>query len=237
MSEENFLTRWSRRKRAAQEEPDVKDEHAPATPTDPDSHPPETGETRPEAHASIGKPADEPLSELDLSKLPSLESITAATDIRPFLAAGVPQALRSAALRRAWSADPAIRDFVGLAENAWDFTAPGAIAGFGTLSASEAARVVASFTQMHAAGEAREASGTPDKTVQTAQDLGDDPAGDAGRPQLETAESADNNLPVSAEDLNLSQAGQAEATDPAAQSAPESEDAPAPPRHGTAMPH
>jgi hypothetical protein len=37
------------------------------------------------------------------------------------------------ALRRAWLADPAIRDFVGLAENAWDFNDPDAMPGFGPL--------------------------------------------------------------------------------------------------------
>ncbi|AHY54822.1 hypothetical protein BJS_02218 [Bradyrhizobium japonicum SEMIA 5079] len=42
-----------------------------------------------------------------------------------------------AALRRAWSADPAIRDFVGLAENAWDFNDPTAMPGFGPLDCSE----------------------------------------------------------------------------------------------------
>ena len=52
---------------------------------------------------------------------------------RAFLSPGVPKELARAALRRAWSADPAIRDFVGLAENAWDFTDPTAMAGFGEL--------------------------------------------------------------------------------------------------------
>ena len=42
-----------------------------------------------------------------------------------------------AALRRAWAADPAIRDFVGLAENAWDFNDPHAMPGFGPLDCSE----------------------------------------------------------------------------------------------------
>jgi hypothetical protein len=40
-----------------------------------------------------------------------------------------------AALRRAWVAGPAIRDFFGLAENAWDFTAPGGVPGFEPLRA------------------------------------------------------------------------------------------------------
>jgi hypothetical protein len=35
---------------------------------------------------------------------------------------------------------PKIRDFVGLAENAWDFNAPGSIAGFGPLEMTEELR-------------------------------------------------------------------------------------------------
>ena len=37
-------------------------------------------------------------------------------------------------LRRAWSVDPAIRDFKGLQENDWDFNDPNGIPGFGPLS-------------------------------------------------------------------------------------------------------
>jgi Protein of unknown function (DUF3306) len=77
---------------------------------------------------------------LDLSKLPPIESITAETDIRAFLAPGVPPELTHAALRRAWSADPAIRDFVGLSENSWDFNAPDAIPGFGPLQITDELR-------------------------------------------------------------------------------------------------
>src|SRR5215207_2247617 len=66
----------------------------------------------------------------DPSSLPSLESIGADSDIRAFLAPAVPAELSRAALRRAWAADPAIREFVGLAENAWDFNVPGALHGF-----------------------------------------------------------------------------------------------------------
>ena len=70
--------------------------------------------------------------QFDITSLPSLNSITAATDVRAFLAPGVPAELTRAALRRAWTADPAIRDFKGLAENDWDFTDPKAMAGFTT---------------------------------------------------------------------------------------------------------
>jgi hypothetical protein len=40
-------------------------------------------------------------------------------------------------LRRVWTSDPAIRDFIGIAENQWDFNDPDAIPGFGPLAAME----------------------------------------------------------------------------------------------------
>ena len=64
-------------------------------------------------------------------------SITALTDVTAFLRKGIPPELTRAALRRAWAADPAIRDFVGLAENAWDFNDPNAMPGFGPLDCSD----------------------------------------------------------------------------------------------------
>ena len=67
--------------------------------------------------------------------LPPIESIDAGTDVSAFLRPGVPAELTQAALRRAWVTDPAIRDFVGLAENAWDFNAPGGVPGFEPLRA------------------------------------------------------------------------------------------------------
>src|SRR5262249_61108355 len=84
-----------------------------------------------ESHAPAGGPAFDPAS------LPPIESITAESDIRAFLTPGVPAELTRAALRRAWAADPKIRDFVGLAENAWDFNAAGAMPGFGPLEMTE----------------------------------------------------------------------------------------------------
>jgi hypothetical protein len=64
--------------------------------------------------------------------------------VSAFLRPGVPADLARAALRRAWVADPTIRDFVGLAENAWDFTAPGGVPGFEPLRAvDDVARLAA----------------------------------------------------------------------------------------------
>src|SRR5438067_4637358 len=121
MSEEEFLARWSRRKREASsgtpERTDPMEAHDPTPPR------------------AVEDPS---IRVVDLSSLPPIESIDAVTDITAFLREGIPQELSRAALRRAWSADPAIRDFVGLAENAWDFNDPNAMPGFGPLDCSEA---------------------------------------------------------------------------------------------------
>lgn len=132
---EDFLARWSRRKRAAETGHETGHET---------SHAAEQAEPRRSIPSDSASPAgtperrepearqqdDEPF---DLSSLPPLESITAETDVTAFLRKGVPPDLTRAALRRAWVSDPAIRDFIGLAENSWDFNDPNAIPGFGPL--------------------------------------------------------------------------------------------------------
>jgi hypothetical protein len=133
MSEEDFLSRWSRRKREADES--AKESAAPSAPLqgqqpDPAASPAPEASNAPDAG---NNPEKKPEEEFDLSTLPSIDSITAATDVTAFLRKGVPLELTRAALRRAWVADPAIRDFVGLAENAWDFNDPNAMPGFGPL--------------------------------------------------------------------------------------------------------
>ncbi|HEY1310582.1 MAG TPA: DUF3306 domain-containing protein [Pseudolabrys sp.] len=123
---ENFLDRWSRRKRDAADEP------APGEAKQADAVP-----ELPEAKQQAAQAAFDPAS------LPPVESITAESDIRAFLQPGVPADLSRAALRRAWSSDPAIRDFIGLVENGWDFNDPTAMPGFGPIDASEVARLLA----------------------------------------------------------------------------------------------
>lgn len=140
MSEpENFLTRWSRRKRATQA---AEDAQAGTPAADAPAAAPRDEEPRQEAAAPVARnaPPAAPAPAFDPATLPPIDSITAETDIRAFLAPGVPPELSRAALRRAWAADPKIRDFVGLAENAWDFTAPDSIAGFGTLTMTDELR-------------------------------------------------------------------------------------------------
>jgi hypothetical protein len=82
------------------------------------------------AQPPIELPVAEPF---DASSLPLIEAITANTDVRGFLESRVPAELTRAALRQAWRCDPAIRDFIGIAENQWDFNDPNAIPGFGPL--------------------------------------------------------------------------------------------------------
>jgi hypothetical protein len=96
---EPFLSRWARQKRETKREPQTA---APSTPETP---------------------------EVDLAKLPNVDELTADSDITGFLQKGVPEALQKLALRRMWALDPTIRDFVEMAENQWDFNAPGGIPG------------------------------------------------------------------------------------------------------------
>ena len=137
---ENFIERWSRRKRAAAEDAEARE---PAAPDAQAQNAPAAEASRTDECGSGSEPrAPEPGLDLDLdlAKLPPLESITAETDIRAYLAPGVPAELTRAALRRVWSADPQIRDFVGLSENSWDFNDPDAVAGFGRLEITDEIR-------------------------------------------------------------------------------------------------
>jgi hypothetical protein len=109
--QENIIRRWARLKQASKAE--------------------RAADTAQDCAATTAEPTDVPF---DLASLPCIESIAADTDIIAFLRAGVPPELTRAALRRAWASDPAIRDFIGIAENQWDFNDPDAIPGFGPLT-------------------------------------------------------------------------------------------------------
>ncbi len=132
---ENFVQRWSRRKRAPE---------SPAAP-----RPPAEQQAADDASA-LSAPARQDAAEagdenqpFDAASLPSIDSIGANSDVTAFLRPDVPPDLTRAALRKVWTSDPAIRDFVGLVENGWDFNNPGAMSGFGTISAEEVARLAA----------------------------------------------------------------------------------------------
>jgi hypothetical protein len=161
---EKFFTRWSRCKHAAAaetKEPLSSVASSPAASEEAVGSERTAGAERsdgdnralPSVVPNSVEPPFDPLS------VPPIESITADTDIRGFLAPGVPPELTRTALRRAWVADPKIRDFVGLADYDWDFNAPGSMAGFGSLEMTDKLRWGAA--QM--AGPVP----TPDRTART----------------------------------------------------------------------
>jgi hypothetical protein len=130
MSDEGFLKRWSRRKRA--EEPLAPETESADSP--PSNLPPQAGEdfvsppplagegregVRPQGAVAQPKPDEEAI---DPATLPPLESLGPDSDYTVFLRKGVPEPLRIAALRKAWMSDPFIRDFRGPAEYAIDYT-------------------------------------------------------------------------------------------------------------------
>ena len=128
---ENFVSRWARLKRNAdiqcRTEPAGDRLLLPAEDASPGG-----------AEATIAMPLIDAVDEpFDPASLPSIETITVNTDIRGFLQSRVPAELTRAALRQAWASDPAIRDFIGIAENQWDFNDPDSIPGFGPLLESD----------------------------------------------------------------------------------------------------
>lgn len=121
MTGDGFLSRWSRLKRDEARRPAAPAEELPS-----DAQPADALPTRAEAP---GQPDPGPMPEL-----PSLDEITAQTDMSVFRHPAVPDSLRQAALRKLWSADPAIRDFISPAvDYAWDWNTPGGVPGNGVL--------------------------------------------------------------------------------------------------------
>ena len=161
----NFLSRWSRKKREAAELP-------------PQATAPAAKDAEPKESAAVAAPADgteatrteadEP--KFDLASLPSIESIGPDTDIRQFLRAGVPAELTRAALRRAWASDPAIRDYIGLSENSWNFNEPGAMYGFDATDPGVDVRRLAE--EMFGGGSKTVAEKPPDLSIEEPKAVG-----------------------------------------------------------------
>ena len=120
---DNFLSRWSRRKRGTDAD----------EPRSENSSEQANDQTASRSKQAVSKDDAGSPPEFDIASLPPIESIGAGTDISAFMQTGVPTALRHAALRRAWTADPSIRDYMGPTENFWDAAGPDGIPGFGEL--------------------------------------------------------------------------------------------------------
>ena len=141
---ENFVSRWARLKRESETKRGI-------DPTGKGPSPDAIGPAPADAETTVGSQRDDEAIEqpFDLASLPSIETITVGTDIRGFLQSQVPAELTRAALRRAWASDPAIRDFIGIAENQWDFNDPNAMLGFGALSEQDSVQALAQAVGRH----------------------------------------------------------------------------------------
>jgi hypothetical protein len=144
MSGNNFLARWSRRKReqAAEEKAAAAPASAPDAPAA-------------QADSAPGLSAEE-LAE-KLKSLPKIEDLSADHDLTAFMQGWVPEDVRNQALRRMWSVDPSIRDFVAPESERYDFDKPGAMFSHGPINMvgdelrAEAERLLASWHEPAAA--------------------------------------------------------------------------------------
>ncbi|MBR0669875.1 DUF3306 domain-containing protein [Neoroseomonas soli] len=201
MSDEGFLSRWSRRKRAAEA-----GQPAPEPAVVPLSEAPAPAPAAPE------EPAFDPAS------LPPVDSLTIESDFAAFLRKEVPEALKRAALRKAWALDPAIRDFVGPADYAWDYNAPDGVPGFSLELGGDVKQLLAQAIGLErdeeAAEAAREAAA---RAAAVEEDVAAAPSAPEPEPEPEPA------APVVAEETGSGAAVTAEAPL-------------APRRHGSALP-
>ena len=106
MSDDDFLSRWSRRKRA------VKDDEQEASP--------ELAAPS-EEEAAHDEDESELLARLNL---PIPETLKPGDDFSAFMADGVPQFLRKRALRVLWRSNPVLANLDGLNDYDEDFTSP-----------------------------------------------------------------------------------------------------------------
>ncbi|HYH19430.1 MAG TPA: DUF3306 domain-containing protein [Azospirillum sp.] len=116
MTDEPFLSRWSRLKRrngSAAPVPPAEEPAAPAVEEAPD----------PSLPVAAGPVPPEPPEEDEaLKDLPPVESLTAESDFTPFLRANVPEDLHRQALRKLWASDPVFANDDGLKDYADDYT-------------------------------------------------------------------------------------------------------------------
>ncbi|RVA52381.1 DUF3306 domain-containing protein [Mesorhizobium sp. M7A.F.Ca.US.001.01.1.1] len=231
---DNIFARWSRRKLS------VRSAGFQATDDEklvPDAAAVDAGAARRATAQDAGSTQDEPDGPAE--PLPRVEDLTPESDITAFLRKGVPAALRSAATRRMWSLDPAIRDYVGPSEYAWDFNQAGSMAGFGPLDAKEA--VVSFLSRMALPIEANERETAAIPRPWPARAPGEahaqwpentPPVGEADTdaPEAQTVEPTEVRSPVDG-------AGEIEAADAGPVSPPSrSTEVLSRPRHGRAIP-
>ena len=114
MTDESFLSRWSRLKRKEADPPE------PAPPQSPEP----ASELVPDSSAGpAAEGADDAMPGAEaVPDLPPVDSLTAESDFTPFLRAGVPEDLHRQALRKLWTSDPVFANDDGLKDYADDYT-------------------------------------------------------------------------------------------------------------------
>ncbi len=112
MTDEPFLSRWSRLKRQTA-----------APPPQPVEAPPEEPPAQLPAEAVESAEPAEPAPEAEdpLKDLPPVEDLTLESDFTPFLRAEVPEDLHRQALRKLWNSDPVFANDDGLKDYADDY--------------------------------------------------------------------------------------------------------------------
>jgi hypothetical protein len=237
---DNFLSRWSRRKQEAR-----RVDHRPDRPdADEILHPGSEEAARGREAEVPGEPA---LSPEEIAALPDVEELTAETDISAFLRKGVPDALRNAALRRMWSLDPAIRDFVGEARDyAYDWNTPGGVPGSGELLPGQDVQAMVHQVFGEAEPERRElgqseveASRVRDRERLPIAELDNPPASQqaCSESERDAVRSEEAGVKKSKADNILATADQARTAVASHQARPSlASDAAASPRHGGAKP-
>jgi hypothetical protein len=113
-ADEGFLRRWSRRKAEARSAP---------TPAMQDSSvPDEAVQTVPASREQPPEPEKGAPAPIDPKDLPDIESLDASSDFTVFMRPGVPEHLRTLALRKLWRSDPIFNKLDGLVEYGEDYS-------------------------------------------------------------------------------------------------------------------
>ena len=116
--DEPFLARWNRRKATARRQVGPMDAE-PAIDDRPEVSP---GNRLAPAAEEPKEEGDAPATQIDPDSLPDIDSLDEASDFSVFMQDGVPEALRTRALRKLWRLDPAFNVVDGLVEYGEDFT-------------------------------------------------------------------------------------------------------------------
>jgi hypothetical protein len=191
---DRFLSRWSRRKLEPSQAAESSD-----TPAGEQAADARASSAAPEAESASVPAPDQPQEQpFDPLTLPPVESITAETDIRDFLKPGVPLSLSREALRRAWTSDPVIREFIEMAENQWDFN-NNSIPGFGVLDPADIPRLLAQI--LPPAKDSAEKSGSLEDQSESLDSAARPAANEATDGEAtDIAETGENETPAPAEE-------------------------------------